>query len=80
MAMCIDLILKPESEKRGNKLFLWQDNFSAHKTSCLDSIYSEANIETDYLPPNMTYILQVIIFNIEIKIMYNYEYRYWTLW
>jgi len=71
MAMCIDLILKPESEKRGNKLFLWQDNFSAHKTSCLDSIYSEANIETDYLPPNMTYILQVIIFNIEIKIMYS---------
>lgn len=58
MSMCIDLILKPEAIKRGGKLFLWQDNCAVHKVSCLDAIYAEANIQVDYLPPNMTYILQ----------------------
>ena len=60
MAMCIDLILKPEAVKRGGKLFLWQDNCAVHKVSCLEEIYKEANVMVDYLPPNMTYILQVL--------------------
>lgn len=60
MAMLIDLILKPESEKRGGKLFLWMDNCGVHKGDCLDAIYEEANVEVGYLPPNMTYILQVL--------------------
>ena len=59
MAMSIDLILKPEALKRGGKLFLWQDNCAVHKQTCLDRIYDDANVQADYLPPNMTYILQV---------------------
>ena len=31
-----------------------------HKGDCLDAIYEEANVEVGYLPPNMTYILQVL--------------------
>ena len=70
MAMCIDLILKPEAIKRGGKIFLWQDNCKVHKVTCLDNVYAEANIEEDYLPPNMTYILQVI--SICLIIIVNY--------
>jgi hypothetical protein len=44
MAMLIDLILKPEANKRGGKIFLWMDNFSAHKVNVLDPIFKEANI------------------------------------
>jgi len=33
-----------------------------HKVTCLDVIYANANIEVEYLPPNMTYILQAIYF------------------
>ena len=51
-----------------NRLFLFlslsqkSDNCSVHKGSCLclDAIYLEANIQVKYLPPNMTYILQVL--------------------
>jgi hypothetical protein len=60
MAMCIDLILKPEAIVRGGKLFLWQDNCRVHKVTCLDDpVYANALVEAEYLPPNMTYILQV---------------------
>jgi hypothetical protein len=49
-----------------NRLFLFlslsqkSDNCSVHKGSYLDAIYLEANIQVKYLPPNMTYILQVL--------------------
>lgn len=36
------------------------DNCGVHKGSCLDAMYLEANIQVEYLPPNMTYILQVL--------------------
>jgi len=71
MAMCIDLILKPEAIKRGGKIFLWQDNCKVHKVTCLDNVYAEANIEEDYLPPNMTYILQVISICLIINVNYT---------
>ena len=63
MAMCIDLILKPQADKRGGKLFLWQDNFSAHKARCLDEIYAEAGVTSEFLPPQMTDELQVMQLN-----------------
>jgi hypothetical protein len=59
MAMLIDLILKPHSQDHG-PLFLWMDNCGAHKTGPLGPIYREANVEVGFLPPNMTYILQVL--------------------
>lgn len=60
MAMLIDLILKPEAQKRGGKLFLWMDNCGLHKSPTLQRIYEEANVTVGFLPPNMTYILQVL--------------------
>jgi hypothetical protein len=59
MAMLIDLILKPYSQRHGH-LFLWMDNCGAHKTGPLPDIFSAANVEVGFLPPNMTYILQVL--------------------
>jgi DDE superfamily endonuclease len=59
MAMYIDLILKPEGRKK-EKIFVWMDNFSAHKSMELSRFYREANVEIGLLPPNMTHILQVM--------------------
>jgi len=39
-----------EAIKRGGKLILWQDNCAVHKVSCLDDIYTAANVMVDYLP------------------------------
>jgi hypothetical protein len=60
MAMYIDLILKPAATVRGGKLFLWMDNCSAHKVETLEPLFLEAGVETAYLPPNTTYMLQVL--------------------
>jgi hypothetical protein len=59
MAMLIDLILKPYANVHG-PLFLWMDNCGSHKTGPLPPIFTEANVKTGFLPPNTTYILQVL--------------------
>jgi hypothetical protein len=60
MAMLIDLILKPQAVLREGKLLVWMDNCSAHHVEVLDTIFKEANIEVSFLPPNTTYLLQVL--------------------
>jgi hypothetical protein len=60
MAMLIDLILKPITDRTNQGLFLWMDNCGAHKTGPLAAVFEEAKVEVGFLPPNMTYILQVL--------------------
>ena len=60
MAMLIDLILKPQAILREGKLLVWMDNCSAHHVEALSSIFKEANVEVSFLPPNTTYLLQVL--------------------
>jgi len=61
MAMYIDLILGPYAKtQRNEKIFLWQDNARLHKVKCLDEIYAENGVAVGYLPPNTTYMLQVL--------------------
>ena len=59
-AMMIDLILAPYAERNGGKLLLWMDNCSLHHGSDLKPILDAAGITVGYLPPNMTWILQVL--------------------
>jgi hypothetical protein len=60
MAMLIDLILKPQAALRGGCLLVWMDNCSAHHVDMLTPIFQEANVEVAFLPPNTTYLLQVL--------------------
>ncbi len=60
MAMLIDLILKPQAILRGGQLLVWMDNCSSHHVESLASIFAEANVEVAFLPPNTTYLLQVL--------------------
>lgn len=57
--MCIDLVYKPYSLEHGG-LFLWMDNFGGHKTAAVTDIFNESRVNFDFLPPNMTYLLQVL--------------------
>ena len=60
MTMLIDLILKPQAMLRGGCLLIWMDNCSAHHVDILTPIFEEANILVAFLPPNTTYLLQVL--------------------
>jgi hypothetical protein len=59
-AMFYDLVMKPLSEKKGKKLFLWMDNCPVHKASGLDKVLEESNVTPAFLPPHMTSKLQVL--------------------
>ena len=54
-------LLGPYAQTQKNKkCFLWQDNAGLHKVAALDNIYTENGITVGYLPPNTTYMLQVL--------------------
>jgi len=52
-------------------LICFENSGKVHKFTCLDNVYAEANIEEDNLPPNMTYILQVISIFLIINVNYT---------
>ena len=60
MAMMIDLVLKPYVDRNGGKMLLWMDNCSLHKVWWLQPMFDAAGIQVAYLPPNMTWLLQVL--------------------
>ena len=60
MAMMIKLVLKPYVDRNGGKMLLWMDNCSLHHVWWLQPMFDEAGIKCAYLPPNMTWILQVL--------------------
>jgi hypothetical protein len=63
MAMLCDLVYGPYIASNCNaasKLLIWMDNFSAHKTETLKHVFEENKLTVAYLPPNMTYLLQVL--------------------
>ena len=58
--MMIDLILAPYAARNGGKLLLWMDNCSLHHGEELQPLFDAAGITLAHLPPNMTWLLQVL--------------------
>ena len=78
MVMLCALVYGPyiaSNSNAANKLHIWMDNFSAHKTETLNRVFQENNLTVSYLPPNMTYLLQVLdlVVNGPIKTHVRYQ-------
>ena len=59
MIMWLDTIIKP-MKLRLCKLMIWFDNCGCHKTSMVDEVIGELDVQIACLPPNMTGVLQVL--------------------
>ena len=59
MIMWLDTIIKPMKLRLG-KLMIWFDNCGCHKTSMVDEVIGELDVQIACLPPNMTGVLQVL--------------------
>ena len=59
MIMWLETVVKPLKEKLG-KLMIWFDNCGCHKTSNVDDVIEELDVQIACLPPNMTGVLQVL--------------------
>ena len=59
MIMWLELVVKPLKERLG-KLMIWFDNCGCHKTSMVDDVISELDVQIACLPPNMIGVLQVL--------------------
>jgi hypothetical protein len=63
MAMLCDLVYGPylrNAASSPRKLHIWMDNFKGHKTETLKEVFVQNNMVVQFLPPNMTYLLQVL--------------------
>ena len=56
--MWIELVLKPERERRGKLALIW-DNCGAHKSEAVIQALDDANVDVFLLPPNTTDRFQV---------------------
>ena len=59
MIMWLELVVKSLKERLG-KLMICFDNCGCHKTSIVDDVISELDVQIACLPPNITGVLQVL--------------------
>lgn len=59
MIMWLETVVKPLKEKLG-KLMIWFDNCGCHKTSIVDDVIQELDVQIACFPPNLTGVLQVL--------------------
>ena len=59
MIMWLETIIEPLKLRLG-KLMIWFDNCGCHKTSMVDDVIGELDVQIACLPPNMTGVLQVL--------------------
>ena len=59
MIMWLETVVKPLKNRLG-KLMIWFDNCGCHKTTMVDEVIGELDVQIACLPPNMTGVLQVL--------------------